>query len=417
MTPSQSQDVCLSSTFQGRIWPRTGCTFDNVTNLCSPPTQKCCDSGSCSDANNNFALVCANSGAIPTTIAEFTFHNNGGTDFYDVSVVDGYSIPVQINVKENTYKIRLGADVYYCGAPGCTSVTCPTFSSDLVPCTWNLVAAGPTYASQMHKVGVGLTGCSGSNSSCNCTTDGFCGCKVDTDCPTGTQCGIVQYKGNYVQICGPIVGWYGPAKLCSMDPTLGEPLNCNAAVPGQGTRLDLYSCTGANGESCYTPNTTSNCCGCAPWSDPGTCNNTNPAWTQYVEPFVGVFKNACRSAYSFQYDDPTSTFTCGNISATVGVGYVVTFCPAGSPGSSTYVPPTSGTSYTSSSVTSSGTGTSSSSGSSSGTSSGTSSSGSSSGTSSKSVTSSGTSSSSSTSSGFSLSLSCLIYIIYLIWLV
>jgi hypothetical protein len=52
-----------------------------------------------------------------------------------------------------------------------------------------------------------------------------------------------------------------------------------------------------------------------------------------AQPTVAIFKNACPTAYSFPYDDITSTFTCGGTSATNMPGYTITFCPAGSPGS------------------------------------------------------------------------------------
>lgn len=45
-----------------------------------------------------------------------------------------------------------------------------------------------------------------------------------------------------------------------------------------------------------------------------------------AETFARVFKDACPTAYSFPYDDPTSTFTCRPATA-AGVGYRVTFCP------------------------------------------------------------------------------------------
>lgn len=38
--------------------------------------------------------------------------------------------------------------------------------------------------------------------------------------------------------------------------------------------------------------------------------------------YSGFFKKACPSAYSYAYDDGTSTFTCS------GADYVITFCPS-----------------------------------------------------------------------------------------
>jgi hypothetical protein len=53
-----------------------------------------------------------------------------------------------------------------------------------------------------------------------------------------------------------------------------------------------------------------------------SCINTDG--TNGIGPTAGTqeFKAACPDAYSYNYDDPTSTFTCGT-----GSNYQVTFCP------------------------------------------------------------------------------------------
>ncbi|PKA60853.1 Thaumatin-like protein 1 [Apostasia shenzhenica] len=48
------------------------------------------------------------------------------------------------------------------------------------------------------------------------------------------------------------------------------------------------------------------------YNDPKICKPTN---------YSMVFKRACPQAYSYPYDDATSTFTC------VGANYVISFCP------------------------------------------------------------------------------------------
>jgi hypothetical protein len=68
---------------------------------------------------------------------------------------------------------------------------------------------------------------------------------------------------------------------------------CRSACEAFGT--PEYCCTGAHG-------------------GPDSCGPT-----QYSK----LFKAACPAAYSYAYDDPTSTFTCG-----AGAQYLITFCPA-----------------------------------------------------------------------------------------
>jgi len=81
----------------GRIWGRRDCDFSTVQG----PT-------SCLDGGCNGGLVCnptTGTGVPPATLAEFTLST--GTDNYDVSLVDGYNLPVRI---DNTNG---------CGVPSC----------------------------------------------------------------------------------------------------------------------------------------------------------------------------------------------------------------------------------------------------------------------------------------------------------
>ncbi|CAI9777898.1 unnamed protein product [Fraxinus pennsylvanica] len=72
----------------------------------------------------------------------------------------------------------------------------------------------------------------------------------------------------------------------------GENVACKSACEAFGQ--EQYCCSGAYG----TPDT------CTPSS------------------YSQVFKSACPRAYSYAYDDKTSTFTCS------GADYIITFCPA-----------------------------------------------------------------------------------------
>jgi hypothetical protein len=54
-------------------------------------------------------------GVPPVSLAEFTLSASGGLDYYDVSLVDGYNLPVEI---KNTQGCRV-ADCPVDLAPGC----------------------------------------------------------------------------------------------------------------------------------------------------------------------------------------------------------------------------------------------------------------------------------------------------------
>uniref|UniRef100_A0A2N9I3C5 Thaumatin-like protein n=2 Tax=Fagus sylvatica TaxID=28930 RepID=A0A2N9I3C5_FAGSY len=69
--------------WSGRFWARTGCNFDGS------------GAGSCLTGDCGSGQVeCNGFGAAPpATLAEFTL-GSGGQDFYDVSLVDGYNLPM-----------------------------------------------------------------------------------------------------------------------------------------------------------------------------------------------------------------------------------------------------------------------------------------------------------------------------------
>ncbi|KAF4356657.1 hypothetical protein CsatB_006070 [Cannabis sativa] len=96
-----SRSFLAPTGWSGRFWGRTGCTFDES------------GSGSCLTGDCGSGVVeCNGAGAAPpATLAEFTL-GTGGQDFYDVSLVDGYNLPM---VVEGT------------GGSGlCASTGCPT---------------------------------------------------------------------------------------------------------------------------------------------------------------------------------------------------------------------------------------------------------------------------------------------------
>ncbi|XP_057504668.1 pathogenesis-related thaumatin-like protein 3.5 [Actinidia eriantha] len=187
----ESKNINLPSSWGGRFWGRTHCSEDSAGKFS-------CITGDCGSGK----LECAGGNAAPpATLAEFTLDGYGGLDFYDVSLVDGYNLPMLV-----------------------------------VP-----------------QGGTGV----------NCTTTG---CVVDLNgaCPSELK---VTSNG-------------------------GESVACKSACEAFGQAQ--YCCSGAYG----TPDT------CKPSS--------------YSE----LFKSACPHAYSYAYDDKTSTFTCAN------ADYLITFCPS-----------------------------------------------------------------------------------------
>ncbi|XP_020083133.1 pathogenesis-related protein 5-like isoform X2 [Ananas comosus] len=173
--------------WSGRIWARTGCEFDSD------------GAGICQTGDCGGRMECGGAGALPpTTLFEITLGKGTDEDYYDVSLVDGYNLPVVV-----VPRVQHGR----CNATGCI-------------------------------------------------TD------LNRGCPRELQ---VE--------CGDGV------------------VACKSACEAFG--LDQYCCSGE-------------------FANPSTCK---PSF------YSSIFKTACPRAYSYAFDDGTSTFTCK------AYDYTVVFCP------------------------------------------------------------------------------------------
>ncbi|XXQ35840.1 Thaumatin family [Plasmodiophora brassicae] len=185
----ESKTVQVGDGWSGRFWGRTGCNQDGAG----------CATGDCARGTQ-----CAGAGGIPpVTLAEITF-DAAGTDFYDISLVDGYNLPMAM--EPTAYQ----GQGYRCGRAGC-----------------------------------------------NRDLNAFC-----------------------------------PGELAVVQN--GRTVACNSACNKFNT--DEFCCRGAFG----TPDR------CPPF------------------PYSQLFKSACPAAYSYAYDDLSSTFTCQS----QGSNYRITFCPS-----------------------------------------------------------------------------------------
>jgi Thaumatin family len=425
-----------------RLWPMTGCTF-NASNQCAlinNVSYNCCATGGCTYGNNasgqgQWGLNCVAGGEAPLTVAEFTL---GATDFYDVSMVDGYNVPVEVRPASRPACPQGFADCrYWCGNPGGVTST-----TGLDGCAWQGIL-GDTCKSKSVLRAVNPPSCSSnadcvSPSTCNPGPPAACQCTSDSGCASGQICGVGnnQFVGYLVcgtfagctspkDLCVPpyfpgndgagtpaaafdcsaehrrtvacqaspnscpfLIGWNGlpspsstcgsgcpspttcqqmpgtnPAQYACQEPCVNgscvgmactSDSDCTAGIfmlcdTTQGsptyqqcvsTNASLFEGTGINGASCYasakSPSITTLCGGCpegAPWPDlpkNWSCINSNPDWVAAVQPWVAAFKAACPTAYSFPYDDPTSSFQCSSGTSNT-MGYTITFCftPAG----------------------------------------------------------------------------------------
>lgn len=117
----ETRKLSAPSNWSGRFWGRTGCGEDPATGKFT------CSTADCGSGN----VECSGCGASPpVTLAELTLSGAGGLDFYDVSLVDGYNLPMSLEPEGG-------------GAAGnCTATGCAVDLNAACPVELRVAAAG-----------------------------------------------------------------------------------------------------------------------------------------------------------------------------------------------------------------------------------------------------------------------------------
>ncbi|XP_042511946.1 protein P21-like [Macadamia integrifolia] len=127
----------------GRVWGRTNCNFDGNGR------------GRCQTGDCNGLLQCQGYGAAPNTLAEYGLNGYNNLDFYDISLVDGFNIPMDFSpTNGGCHDIRCTADINgQCPAalraPGGCNNPCTVYKTDRYCC--NSGNCGPTDYSRFFK--------------------------------------------------------------------------------------------------------------------------------------------------------------------------------------------------------------------------------------------------------------------------
>ncbi|KAA8522371.1 hypothetical protein F0562_013268 [Nyssa sinensis] len=117
-----------------RIWARTNCIFDEAGR------------GKCETGDCDGLLECKGYGSPPNTLIEYAFNQFNNMDFFDISLVDGFNVPVEFNAVSSgcnngtrTRSIKCTADInQQCPvelrAPGGCNNACTVFQTDEYCC-------------------------------------------------------------------------------------------------------------------------------------------------------------------------------------------------------------------------------------------------------------------------------------------
>ncbi|RZC79939.1 hypothetical protein C5167_042514 [Papaver somniferum] len=96
----QAKHIQAPPTWNGRIWARTGCDFTSASN-----TKPCCETGDCGGK-----IACnGNIGLPPATLVQVSLQpDTSKPSFYDISLVDGYNVPISVSAKSKASNCYIG---------------------------------------------------------------------------------------------------------------------------------------------------------------------------------------------------------------------------------------------------------------------------------------------------------------------
>ncbi|KAF2197721.1 thaumatin family protein [Delitschia confertaspora ATCC 74209] len=259
LDPGKTSNQTVSEDWQGRVWGRTNCSFNDAGTAPKWGGPRACGTGDC-----NGVVNCVVGGDVPVSLAEFTFDAGDGHTYYDISLVDGYNLPIAIVLQP------LGNSTLDDIPPNLTNPSCEGTVGLLRPQGYNPYTSGHQWFL-------------GTNSTYPLPFDQdvdqdqvarWCPWDLQQNPPTSSQDGIYPYPDARIQ--RPV-----------FDP--------------------CYS-------ACAKNNRPQDCC-TGKYNAPSTCQPS-----QYSK----SVKKVCPDAYSYAFDDTTSTFIIP-----AGAGFEVVFCPGG----------------------------------------------------------------------------------------
>ncbi|KAK0655525.1 thaumatin family-domain-containing protein [Cercophora newfieldiana] len=252
-----SRKMFVSPNWQGRVWGRTNCSFNDEGTGPSSLNGVNGNGASCTTGDCFGRLDCQFSGQVPSTLAEFNLIGGvgGKQTFYDISLVDGYNLPlgvVYIPAKNTTFippnltNCACIASSGYLGAPARSGLA---YSNESYPI--------PYEAAQTNEA-----------------VGSWCPWDLQKFPPSKPGDGIFPYPDDHIQ--RPV-----------FDPCLS---------------------------ACSSTNKPQDCC-TGQYNDPNVCRPSL---------YSARAKSVCPDAYSYAFDDQTSTFIIP-----AGGGWEIVFCPQG----------------------------------------------------------------------------------------
>ncbi|OIT32555.1 PREDICTED: thaumatin-like protein [Nicotiana attenuata] len=128
-----------------RIWGRTNCNFDASGR------------GQCQTGDCNGVLECQDFGTPPNTLAEYSLKQFNNLDFFDISLVDGFNVPMEFSPTSGNCSVKISCTADIIGQcpnelriPGGCNNPCTVFNTNEYCCTSG-GDCGPTQYSKFFK--------------------------------------------------------------------------------------------------------------------------------------------------------------------------------------------------------------------------------------------------------------------------
>ncbi|KAL2198453.1 thaumatin, partial [Corynascus similis CBS 632.67] len=247
LTPGTSRTMFVSPDWAGRIWGRTNCSFN--ADGSGPNTYSGVDGygAACVTGDCLGKLDCPSAGRVPATLAEFTLQGGSAHNqtFYDISLVDGYNLPLAIIYHPDPSTSWIPPNLTNCACIASAGYISPYSFPDFTSLNTNATYPMPYESTQTNET-------------------------LQTWCPHSSS----PFFSSVQQ-----------------DSTKPESFDSAAILPLPPPQACLSACsrTHASADCCTGPH----------YGSPGACE---------PGPYARRAKRVCPDAYSFPFDDAAGTF-------------------------------------------------------------------------------------------------------------
>lgn len=359
-----SYDPISDIIWSGNFYPRQGCSTTGGVFKCAIAD---CGNGTSSQACST------GTGGAPgiATLSEVTLQANNN-DYYDVSIIGGANVKTAFG--PDSTSSPPAASGYSCGTAGLSSAQGSLSGSD-----WDMIAhikSSPVTGVSAPYSTSSQTGSAKSTAyyhyiqsptsgrlgvGCASQADPVSYCETLDSAPLAASNYVCGYdlaavnngsSSDYKTSCGTHLAWLSANAIFALNTAATNnapfPFSKTYSTSAAGTvsLSSLYLCNNSTNQSGYAVEDASIACGCTNWGDGslGTlngdvtfsaqiaaptqaCSTNNAAngtnyWTTYVLPTLAWLKQSCPTCYTYPFDDMSSTFQCGNASASSGLNSV-----------------------------------------------------------------------------------------------